>query len=68
MDAGSQGVWLQCQMCGELHREKINLEDDNIYIQLKCPKCRDGTTQLIIGNDLDDLYLYCNVNVDPRYY
>lgn len=70
MDAGGQGVWLQCQVCGELHREKIdnyNIEDD-IYIRLKCSKCRDSTTQLVIGDNLDDLYLYSNVNVDPRYY
>ena len=70
MDAGGQDVWLQCQSCGEIHKEKIGNYDieNDIFLRLKCSKCRDSTSQLILGADLDDLYLYTNVNVDPRYY
>ena len=61
--------WVQCQICGELHKIKIhNLSDDNLYITAQCPNCRDETKHIYCGEDEADIYYYYNVNVDPRYY
>lgn len=63
-------VWVQCQKCGKLHkaRAKYSSEDD-LYIQLHCPRCRDGTTNhLLVGEHADDVYIYGNTMLDARYY
>ena len=62
-------VWVQCQSCGELHKQKIqyNIEDD-FYIKVRCPGCRDETTHLICSEDESEIYHLYNLNTDPRYY
>lgn len=65
---GKQSIW-QCSVCGNIlkTKEDINITDD-LYITMKCSKCRDDTPHLFCGNDEKDLYYYYNVNIDPRYY
>ena len=65
----SRGVWLQCQNCGKLYKQKLqyNIEED-VYIQTHCPGCRDETTHLICGEDENEIYSLYNLNTDPRYY
>lgn len=65
----SREVWLQCQVCGKLHKQEIqyNIEDD-FYIKVRCPGCRDDTTHLICSEDESEIYHLYNSNIDPRYY
>lgn len=59
--------YVQCQACGYLHKTKIELSDEDLYIKVYCPKCRDGTKHLWCGEP-EDVYMNYNLNVDPRYY
>lgn len=59
--------WVQCQSCGELHKTKVDLSDEDLYIEIYCPKCRDRTKHLRCGKQ-EDVYMNYNLNVDPRYY
>ena len=64
-------VWVQCQQCGKLYKVKekdASISDDDLYIQLHCPRCRDGTSHLLIGDNADDVYLYGNMTLDERFY
>lgn len=62
-------VWVQCQWCGKLHRVKARETSENdLYIKLHCPRCRDGTNHLLIGKYKDDVYTNGNANLDERFY
>lgn len=61
-------VWIQCQSCGHLHKAKIQLSEDGLYIYEYCPKCRDETKSLYCGEDETEIYIYYNANLDPRYF
>lgn len=61
-------MWFQCQQCGYLHKEKIRDNSENLYIKIECPKCRGETKHVCVGEHKEDVYLYGNLNVDPRYY
>ena len=58
----------QCQNCGTLHKveTKYDIEGD-LFVELRCPKCRDETKHLWCGTE-DEQYEMYNVNIDPRYY
>jgi phage FluMu protein Com len=62
-------VWMQCQHCGKLHQQKIqyNIEED-FYIKVWCPGCRDDTSHLICSEYEDEIYFYYNANLDERFY
>ena len=68
VDGMKEEVWVQCQECGELHKQDIRHSIEDIYITLHCPRCRDGTTHLICSEDESEIYSLYNVNADPRYY
>ena len=62
-------VWVQCQECGELHKVKTkDISDEDLYIEEYCPRCRDETKHLWCGKDETEIYIYYNLNIDPRYY
>jgi Zn finger protein HypA/HybF involved in hydrogenase expression len=61
-------VWIQCQNCGHLHKAKIQLSEDDLYIYEYCPKCRDETKSLYCGEDETEIYIYYNANLDTRYF
>ena len=67
-----QSTWVQCQSCGELHKVKskyASISDDDLYTEpIFCPKCRDETKHLWCGEDETEIYIYYNLNADPRYY
>ena len=63
-----EGVWLQCQSCGKLHKQEIKNNIEDIYIELRCPGCKDKTTHLICSEDESEIYYLYNLNADPRYY
>lgn len=61
--------WVQCQVCGELHKIKTkDISDEDLFIDEYCPRCRDGTEHLWCGEDETGVYYYYNANLDPRYY
>ena len=65
---GKQSIW-QCQRCGNLKKTKENIDiTDDLYTEMKCPKCRGDTPHLFCGNDEIDISYYYNLNIDPRYY
>ena len=62
-------VYVQCQCCGEIHQTKVHsMSEDDLYIEEYCPKCRDETKHLLCGENKEDVYIYYNVNLDPRIY
>jgi hypothetical protein len=69
VDGMKKSEWLQCQICGFLHKEEIEIDIENdLYVRVECPHCRDTTMHLSCGDNEDDLYLTYNLNIDPRYY
>lgn len=60
----------QCMNCGALYwiEDPPDIDEDEIYIKMKCKCCGKETNHLWVGDDSADLYLYYDVNVDPRYY
>ena len=64
-------VWVQCQVCGKVHQVKskdASISDDDLYTNpIYCPKCRDGTKHILIG-DQADTYIYANSNLDERFF
>ena len=68
MDGGSSG-YVQCQQCGAVHTTKMKIDiENNLYTELKCPKCRGVTQHLWCGDTEDDVYLYYNPVTDSRFY
>lgn len=65
-------VWVQCSKCGHLHRVKskdASISDDDLYTEpIFCPKCRDSTKHLLIGEHRDDVYLMGDCSLDERYF
>ena len=61
--------WYQCQSCGFLHQEErcFNIEED-LFVELKCPKCRGETKHIWCGENPEDVYMYGNSNLDSRYF
>lgn len=62
-----QKSWVQCQECGHVYQLQYQVPDDELFVYERCPVCeiRFG---LNLGTNEDDIYLYLNQNVDPRYY
>ena len=61
--------YVQCQECGKISQVDIEYDLENdLYVKINCPRCRDETTHLPCGDKAEDLYLAYNLNIDPRYY
>jgi hypothetical protein len=61
--------YVQCQVCGEISQVDIEYDLENdLYVKLKCPGCRNETTHLPCGDKAENLYLAYNLNIDPKYY
>ena len=65
-------VWVQCVKCGHLHKvesKDASISDDDLHTEpIWCPKCRDGTKHLSIGEDEYDVYIYGDTMLDKRFY
>ena len=65
-------VYVQCTKCGNLHQVKsknASISDDDLYTKpLWCPRCRDGTKHLLIGEHKEDRYIYGDNSLDERYF
>ena len=66
---GMSREYVQCQGCGNIHQIDVEYDKENdLYVKVNCPKCRDESTHLLCGSKAEDLYLTYNLNIDPRYY
>ena len=65
-------VYVQCMQCGNLHHVKnkdASISEDALYTEpLWCPRCRDGTKHLLIGENPEDIYLMGDTFLDERYF
>ena len=65
-------VWVQCARCGKFHRVKsknASISDDDLYTEpIFCPRCRDGTKHLLIGEKQEDIYWLGDSHLDERYF
>ena len=58
----------QCCSCGAVHYIEYPYKTEELYYEMFCEECEDETSQLWIGDNLDDKYLYWDINNDPRYF
>ena len=65
-----QKAQYQCMNCGHLHwiEDPPNIDEDELYIRMKCESCKKTANHLWVGEDPSDLYLYYDLNKDSRYY
>ena len=68
MSTMQERTYIQCQKCGHVYHIETNIPIDKLYIASVCPGCGEYGKGLNCGNSEDDIYLYANINVDPRYY
>ena len=61
-------TYLQCQCCGHIVQVNKRISIDEFYINGYCNNCEEEYSMLNLGDDLLDRYLYCNPNLDERYY
>lgn len=69
MSTGSKdkGCWIQCSQCGHIYWIEEDVPIDKLYVTSVCPRC-DNNVGLNCGDDENDIYVYMNENLDPRYY
>lgn len=60
----------QCMHCGTLHwiEDPPNINDNELYVTLKCGHCRQMAKHLWVGEQDEDKYIYYDVTKDSRYY
>lgn len=58
---------IQCQTCGIIYTVQRNISFEEMYVKANCPNC-GIVTGLNLGDNEDDVYVFMNENVDPRYY
>lgn len=62
------GAYFQCTKCGAVHYIDHPYKKDTLYNAFWCEECEEETLQLWCGDNLDDKYIYWDINNDPRYY
>ena len=61
--------FLQCCSCGHIHRQQIQCNDDDLYIDsIRCEKCKQRVKHLRCGEESLDVYMYYDVVLDKRFY
>ena len=63
-----QSTYVQCISCGRLHLTDVYIKTEDLYIDDWCPTCRDGTRNLVLSDNPDDIYMLYDVNNDFRFY
>lgn len=63
-----QKNYWQCTKCGSIHYIEYPYRTEELYSSVWCEECEEKTSQLWIGNNLDDKYIYWDINNDPRYF
>ena len=62
-----ESTFIQCQDCGALYEVIYEISIEKSIVKMECPEC-GGHIGLNCGNNRDDIALYINSYVDPRYY
>ena len=67
---GKQKSRFQCMHCGHLHwiEDPPNIDEDELYVELRCSRCKQTGNHLCVGNTPEDAYIYYDVTKDNRYY
>ena len=61
--------YLQCCNCGHIHKQQIQCNDDDLYIDgIECEKCRQEVKHLRCGEDQSEVYMYYDSVLDERFY
>ena len=63
-----RGEYLQCCHCGSIHKQQIQCNDDDLYIEAECMKCKDTVMHLRCGEQYEDIYMYYDSTLDGRFY
>lgn len=63
----NRGIWVQCCHCGHIYHADIKIPIDRLYVTSVCPRC-DHEKGLNCGDDINDIYMYCDPVMDERYY
>lgn len=62
-----ENTFIQCQDCGELYEVPYEISIERSIVRMECPQC-GGHVGLNCGSNRNDVALYINSYVDPRYY
>lgn len=62
-----EGSFVQCQYCGNIYYTEQEIQIDQLMVDITCPKC-GYSRALNCGESKEDIYLYMNGSIDPRYY
>lgn len=62
-----KGSFVQCQYCGNIYYTEQEIQIDQLMVNIVCPKC-GYSRALNCGENKEDIYLYMNESIDPRYY
>ena len=60
-------TFLQCQSCGEIFEYPRIVRIDTLYLQAHCQNCGMATA-LNLGSKEEDIAIYMNSNIDPRFF
>ena len=58
---------VQCMDCGHIYQIHKTLSSDAFIIESWCPGC-ECTKAINCGDNINDIYLYMDINIDPRNY
>jgi DNA-directed RNA polymerase subunit RPC12/RpoP len=69
MGSGAKAQF-QCMNCGALYwiEDPPNINEDELYTKIRCKCCKQETNHLWVGERPEDLYIYYDLNKDPRFY
>jgi hypothetical protein len=66
---GESNEYLQCCNCGHVHKQPVQCNNDDLYINdIQCEVCRRTVKHLRCGENLSDVYMYYDVVLDRRFY
>lgn len=63
----SKTSWIQCTICGEIHKSTNVYAMEDLYVEDHCLNC-DSYVGLNLGKDADALYELYDVSLDARYF
>ena len=63
-------VQFQCMNCGHLYwiEDPPKIDEDELYMKMKCGRCKEMTQHLWVGERDEDKYVYYDLSKDLRYF
>jgi hypothetical protein len=67
---GDKRAQFQCCNCGSIHwiEDPPDIDEDELYIKLRCSHCKQTVNHLWVGNRIEDTYIYYDITKDERYF